>query len=65
MLTGFGSPGYFLLAVAEEEELESWRNIVSDIAAFWLVDVKSGDGGAHEMIIVGSHLGVDVRCSGV
>ena len=65
LLTGFWSPGYFLLTVAEEEELESWRNIVSDIAAFWLVNVKGGDGGAHEVVIVGSHLGVNVKCSGI
>jgi hypothetical protein len=56
LLTGFGSPGYFLLAIAEEEELESWGNIVSDVAAFWLVNVKGGDGSAHEMVIIGSHL---------
>jgi len=37
-LTGFGGPGYFLLAVAEEEELESCGDIVSDVVVGCSVD---------------------------
>lgn len=37
-LTGFGGPGDFLFAVAEEEELESCGDIVSDVVVGWFVD---------------------------
>ena len=63
MLTGFGSPGHLLLAIAEEEELESWGNIISDIVVLCFVGVESGDGGAHEMVVIRCHLDVDVKCS--
>ena len=63
MLTGFGSPGYFLLAIAEKEELESWRNIVSDIVVLCFVGVESGDRGAHKVVVIRCHLEVDVKCS--
>jgi hypothetical protein len=62
-LTGFGCPGYFLFAVAEEEELESCRDIVSDVAVVCFVDCECGDGCAHEVVVVGGHLEVDMKCS--
>jgi hypothetical protein len=55
-LTGFGCPGYFLFAVAEEEELESWGNIVSDVVVVCFVDCEGGDGGAHEVVVIRCHL---------
>jgi hypothetical protein len=68
-LTGFGCPGYFLFAVAEEEELESWGHIVSDVVVVCFVDCEGGDGGAHEVVVVGCHLeggcGSAVKCDRV
>lgn len=37
-LTSFGGPGDFLFTVAEEEELESCGDIVSDVVVGWFVD---------------------------
>jgi hypothetical protein len=62
-LTGFGCPGYFLFAVAEEEEFKSWGDIVSDVAVVCFVDCEGGDGCAHEVVVVGGHLEVDVKCN--
>jgi hypothetical protein len=55
-VTGFGCPGYFLFAVAEKEEFESWRDIVSDVVVVCFVDCEGGDGGAHEVVVIRCHL---------
>lgn len=55
-LTGLGSPGYFLLAIAEEKELESWRDIVSNVAMVCLVLREVSDRSAVEVVIGRSHV---------
>ena len=55
-LTGLGSPGYFLLAIAKEKELESWRDIVSNVAMVCLVLREVSDRSAVEVVIGRSHV---------